>query len=79
MGVILNLAVWFAVHVLFGEVGTTRYGPLHLYVPDPATLDVGAALIAAGTFFVLFHPRWAMLGTLGLGVLAGLAWTLLTR
>ena len=79
VGVILNLAVWFALHVLFGEVETVPYGPLRLYVPDPATLDVGAALIALGAFFVLFRLRWGMLATLGVGVLAGLAWTLLTR
>ncbi len=78
VGVILNLAVWFALHVLFGEVGTLRMGPLRLYVPELSTLDVGAALIAVGAFFVLFRLRWGMLGTLGAGVLAGVAWTLLT-
>ncbi len=35
-GVILNLSVWFAMHVLFGSVGT---GPLAIPLPDVATLN----------------------------------------
>src|SRR5215218_10357085 len=34
VGVILNLAVWFGLHVLFARVSVMRYGPLSLEVPD---------------------------------------------
>lgn len=50
VGVILNLTVWFALHVLFGRVSETRAGPLRWYAFDPLALDlkVGAlALVAA--------------------------------
>jgi chromate transporter len=56
VGVILNLTVWFALHVLFGHVEEARAGPLRWYAFDPLAIDlrVGAlALVAALLAFVL--------------------------
>ena len=47
VGVILNLTIWFALHVLFAHVEETRAGPLRWYAFDPATLDWQAAALAA--------------------------------
>jgi chromate transporter len=50
VGVILNLSVWFALHVLFGKVTEMHAGPLRWYAFDPLALDLRAttlALIAA--------------------------------
>ncbi len=77
VGVILNLAVWFALHTLFGRVDRIQTGPLDLHVPVWQTLDPGAFLIAAGAFAALFALRWGMLKTLAGGVALGLLWTLL--
>ncbi len=33
VGVILNLAIWFALHTLFAEVATVRLGGLRLDIP----------------------------------------------
>ncbi len=41
-GVILNLALWFALHILFARVSRLEAGPLSLPVPDPSSLDPGA-------------------------------------
>lgn len=46
VGVILNLTVWFVLHVLFGQVEEMRAGPLRWYAIDFATLD-GIALVLA--------------------------------
>jgi chromate transporter len=46
VGVILNLTVWFALHVLFARVAEIRAGPLRAYVPELATLDWKAAALA---------------------------------
>jgi chromate transporter len=46
VGVILNLTVWFALHVLFARVEEIRAGPLRAYVPELATLDWRAAALA---------------------------------
>ena len=47
VGVILNLSVWFALHVLFGKVQEQHFGPLRWYAFDPLALDLRAAALAA--------------------------------
>jgi chromate transporter len=47
VGVILNLTVWFALHVLFGDVHEARAGPLRWYAFDPLALDLKVAALAA--------------------------------
>jgi len=46
VGVILNLSVWFALHVLFGKVTEMHLGPLRWYAFDPLALDIRAAVSA---------------------------------
>jgi chromate transporter len=46
VGVILNLSVWFALHVLFGNVTEMHFGPLRWYAFDPLALDLRAAALA---------------------------------
>jgi chromate transporter len=73
VGVVLNLAVWFSLHTIFGEVGEVHAYGLRLYVPDLPTLDPAAAAIAAGAFFAMFRLRWSMLRTLGISAAVGAA------
>jgi chromate transporter len=47
VGVILNLSVWFALHVLFGKVTEMHAGPLRWYFFDPLALDLRATALAA--------------------------------
>jgi chromate transporter len=56
VGVILNLTVWFVLHVLFAQVEEMRAGPLRWFAFDPLTLDLKAttfALLAAVLAFRL--------------------------
>lgn len=56
VGVILNLSVWFALHVLFGHVTEMHAGPLRWFAFDPLALDgraAGLAIIAALLAFKL--------------------------
>jgi len=46
VGVILNLSVWFALHVLFASVARTSIGPLQLWQPDLGTLDIRALILS---------------------------------
>ena len=57
VGVILNLSIWFALHVLFGHVQEMRSGIFRWYAVDIATLDIGAAVLAiiAGLLAFVFH------------------------
>ena len=70
VGVIANLALWFALHVLF-----TRMLPSAL--PDLASFDWRAGLIAAGAALLLFRFGRGVLLTLALAALAGLGLSLL--
>jgi chromate transporter len=47
VGVILNLTVWFALHVLFGQVTERSSGWLRWYAFDPLALDPKVAVLAA--------------------------------
>jgi len=47
VGVILNLSVWFALHVLFGNVTEMHAGPLRWFAFDPLALNLRATLLAA--------------------------------
>ena len=72
VGVILNLTVWFALHVLFAQVEEARAGPLRWYAFDPWTLDLKAAalaLVAAALAFGLHRGLLeliAVMATLGI-------------
>jgi chromate transporter len=77
VGVILNLSIWFALHVLFAELGRLSAGPMALPVPRWSSLDpvaLGLVLLAA-----LLMPGLrlglvpALLLMAGAGLILGLA------
>jgi len=71
VGVILNLAVWFGLHVLFGEVGERKFLGMTLYVPDWSTLNAPAAVLAAGALIAMLRFRVPMVTTLAASALLG--------
>jgi chromate transporter len=73
VGVVLNLAVWFSLHTLFGEVGEVGVYGVRLYVPELSTIDPAAAAIAAAAFVAMFRLRWSMLRTLAVSAAVGAA------
>jgi len=77
VGVISNLAVWFALHVLFADVGEAAFGPFSLPVPDLATLNVAALAIALGAGVALLRYHLNLFLVLGGATLAGIAVTVL--
>ena len=72
VGVILNLAIWFSLHTLFGQITEIYIGPLRLYWPTWTTLDPVALLIAVAAFVGMFRFKLGMLTTLSLSAVAGL-------
>lgn len=77
VGVILNLAVWFAMQTLFSVVNEVDFGQLTILVPDVGTLDWVALLIAIGAFIALFRFKLGMLPTLALSAGVGIAYYLI--
>ena len=64
VGVILNLAFWFGLRVVFADVGTSKFGFLTLPVPNLATLDVVALLLTLGAATAMFIFHQGVLRTL---------------
>ncbi|MCH6547912.1 MAG: chromate efflux transporter [Gemmatimonadetes bacterium] len=71
VGVVLNLAVWFSLHTLFGEVRTLEIGVADLLIPVLSTLDWRAVLIAGGAMVAMFRYGAGMMPTLGGAALVG--------
>jgi chromate transporter len=71
VGVILNLAVWFALNTLFGRLTEVDRFGVRLLVPDWPTLDLPALFIAAAAFLALFRFRAGLIPTLAVSALAG--------
>jgi chromate transporter len=71
VGVILNLTVWFTLHVLFGTLHTVKAGPLHFEMPELGSINLVAAVLAALAFVMLFALHRGIVTTLGVcGALA---------
>ncbi|MFO1118822.1 MAG: chromate efflux transporter [Rhodospirillales bacterium] len=73
VGVIVNLAFWFALHVLFAGISERHFGPLRIAIPDPSTLDPWALLVAAAALLAMLRFAVGMLPTLAAAALAGMA------
>jgi chromate transporter len=71
VGVIANLALYFAEHTLFARSIDVVAGPLHLSVPVLESLQMAALLIAAAAAVLLLVLRWSVLRTLLVCALAG--------
>jgi chromate transporter len=76
VGVIANLAVFFAVHTMFRRTQDAEWGPVGLEVPEIASVRPVAVAIALVAAWLLLGRRWSVLRTLGtcaaLGLLSGL-------
>ncbi|MBI3446729.1 MAG: chromate efflux transporter [Magnetospirillum sp.] len=77
VGVIFNLGIWFALHVLFARVDERDFGPLHLSVPDLGSLDPLALVLAVTAAIAMLRMHVGMIATLGASACVGIAWRLL--
>jgi chromate transporter len=77
VGAILNLAVWFALHVIFGQVDEVNRLGLRLLMPRWSSVDIGSLCISAAAFFAMFRLKWGMIPTLSICAAVGLVWFML--
>jgi len=66
VGVVANLAVWFALHVLFRETVTIHTTLLGFDAPVPGSVDPWAILLAAAAWITLFRLKLGVIWTLGI-------------
>jgi chromate transporter len=78
VGVIANLAVYFAVHTLFAEAVNLRRGPLQIQLPRLETVHVASLMVTALALVLVFRLRWSVLRTLGVCAAVGAGLHLLT-
>jgi chromate transporter len=71
VGVVLNLAVWFALHTLFGRVVTSETAGVTFQIPDVATVNLPACLTAGVAIFLTFRWKASMLITLAVSCALG--------
>ena len=77
VGVIANLSLWFALHVLFATLPEFTFGPLSLILPDPTSLRLVPALIAVFATYTLLWRHWSLVAVLAISALASAAFGLL--
>jgi chromate transporter len=71
VGVILNLAVWFALHTWFRDAHPVRTMGLSFDAPVPASLDPWALVFSAAALVAIFRFKAGMIPTLLACAVAG--------
>ncbi|MBV9881661.1 MAG: chromate efflux transporter [Sphingomonadaceae bacterium] len=80
VGVILNLALWFALHSLFRETRHAAAGPLAVDLPVLASVNWPALVLTAAALVAMFRFKVGALPVLGACALVGVGyWFLLGR
>ncbi|MBY5337234.1 chromate efflux transporter [Rhizobium leguminosarum] len=77
VGVILNLAIWFALHVLFTDLQEARGLGIAVDLPVLSSVNVPSLLLTVGAVIAVFRFKVGMLTVLAACSLAGLLYGLL--
>ncbi len=72
VGVILNLAIWFALHVIFADVTSVQAGPVSVSMPVLPSFDPAACLLSLLALLAVFRFKLGMLPLILLAAIAGL-------
>lgn len=74
VGVVLNLALWFAIHTLFRQTLEYRRFALSLDLPVISSVDVAALILAAAAMVAMFRFKMGAIPVLVGAAIAGLLW-----
>jgi chromate transporter len=77
VGVVLNLAIWFAIHTMFRETVPVRAFPLSFDAPRPASVDWLALALSIAAAVAIFRFKIGMIPTLAACCGAGIVLFLL--
>jgi chromate transporter len=72
VGVILNLSIWFGLHVMFENVTKQQYGIFTVWEPTLASIDWRVALLSALSIVLLLKLHWGLVKVLLISAL--LSW-----
>ncbi len=68
---ILNLALWFGLHVVFEKVIQQSLGPLRLYVPVWSSVEFAAIILSASAMIAMLRFKLGMIPTLAASTVFG--------
>jgi len=71
VGVILNLSIWFSLHVVFANVTRETLGPLVLWRPELVSFDWRVPVIAIVCGVLLLKLHWGLIKVLGVAAVLG--------
>ena len=71
VGVILNLAIWFAIHTIFRQVQPFAAGPVRFEMPVLASVDLWALLLSAAAILAMLRFKVGAIPTLAATSAAG--------
>ncbi|MFN3661904.1 chromate efflux transporter [Yoonia sp.] len=72
VGVIANLSLWFALHVIFADVATVQSGPIRMVWPAFSSLQPVALFLALVAAVLVLRLRWSLLVVLPVTAVLGL-------
>ena len=72
VGVVLNLAVWFGMHVVFRDVDAFEFGLVSVTLPSLSSTDFSALGLTVFAIWLTFGRHLGLFVTLGLTAAAGI-------
>jgi chromate transporter len=72
VGVVLNLAIWFAIHSVFRNVTTIKLWPFDFDAPVLSSVDPWALALSIAAAIAIFRFKIGMIPTLAACCVAGL-------
>ena len=79
VGVVLNLAVWFALHTVFGSIRDVYILGAHLQIPLWNTINMPTLLIAIFAMLAIFRFKLGVIQTIGCSAALGILYHLFLR
>ncbi len=79
VGVVLNLAVWFALHTVFGSIRDVYILGAHLQIPLWNTINMPTLLIAIFAMLAIFRFKLGVIQTIGGSAVLGILYHLFLR
>ncbi|MBY5558322.1 chromate efflux transporter [Rhizobium leguminosarum] len=75
VGVILNLAIWFGLHVLFNEVRAVSFGLWTLDIPVLGSIAIPSLVLTVLAALAIFRFKLSVITTLLASAVLGIIWT----
>ena len=58
VGVILNLTIWFMLHVFFEKISDVQFGPINLFWPNFSYINVPAIFLTSISIWLIIKLKW---------------------